>query len=487
MSILWSDEEINFLKENYESKTYKEISFILNRSDSSVEKKIKRLGLYKKNTNDYTYWSDNKLLFLIENYNNYSCKDLGELLGFTEKKIIKKLSLLKLKKKRFNKKNEKKDVVIKNTNNIGHIKCEICNGLFKNLKGLNIHISTNHKDIDVESYYILYNIGNVKKCRICGEKGRFVSLSKGYRDLCLSVNCISKSHETGSIKFWIDKGYSEEYAKIMFDEYTKKRLRSLKDGDILRLNVNPNYYKEKSHNSKEYWIKKGYNYEDSLKMSSNVMKNMNIKSSLIFKSNPEKYASKYPTKIEYYLSRGYTEEQGRALIYERQKTFTLEKLIKKYGEERASEIYNNRQEKWLKSLHKNGNLKSGYSLISQELFRKIDEYIPNNKFQWKLKNGEFIIKKYAVDFIDHETKRIIEFNGDIYHANPKIYSEYDTPNPWDKKLMAKEIWESENNRNKLISDLGYEMLIVWESDYREDPETTIKRCINFLNDEKFIL
>ena len=353
----------------------------------------------------------------------------------------------------------------------------------KDLKGLEIHIVKKHKDVNLEDYFIQNNLGEILNCRICKNKGRFLSLIKGYRDLCLNEECIKKSYETGSIDFWIKKGYSMEDAEKRFKEYTEKRVKSLLRGDMERLKNNPNYYKEKSHNSVEYWIKRGFTKNKSLKMSNNVMKMVSNKSHKIFMDNPEKYASKYPTKIEYYLKRGYTEEQGKQMIVERQKTFTLEKLIQKYGEENAQNIWNKRQEKWLKSLHENGNLKSGYSMVSQELFKKMDEYFPNNKFQYKLKNGEFLIKRFAVDFIDHKTKRIIEFNGDIYHANPNIFESNDTPNPWNKLLLASQIWDFDKKRKIFIESFGYKTLVIWESEYRKYPEQILQKCIEYINEK----
>jgi very-short-patch-repair endonuclease len=201
-------------------------------------------------------------------------------------------------------------------------------------------------------------------------------------------------------------------------------------------------------------------------------------------NNPEKYASKYPTKIEYYLHKGYTSDQAIEMISERQKTFILEKLIDKYGYDHAKSIYNNRQEKWLKSLHENGNLKSGYSFVSQDLFNKINESFSMNNFQYMVKNGEFIISKYAIDFIDHDTKRIIEFNGDLYHANPNIFNSEDKPNPWNKKLSAKKIWENDKIRNGLIESFGYEVLVVWESDYRKNPQQILQKCIEFIKNKE---
>lgn len=74
--------------------------------------------------------------------------------------------------------------------------------------------------------------------------------------------------------------------------------------------------------------------------------------------------------------------------------------------------------------------------------------------------------------------KIIEFNGDYWHANPKIYKK-DYINK-TLNLTAYEIWKKDEKRKKYIQKQGYQLYVVWESDYKNDPENTIKKCIEFL-------
>jgi G:T-mismatch repair DNA endonuclease (very short patch repair protein) len=85
---------------------------------------------------------------------------------------------------------------------------------------------------------------------------------------------------------------------------------------------------------------------------------------------------------------------------------------------------------------------------------------------------------YAMyDLVDSYKKKIIEFNGNYYHMNPEIYSA-ETVN---KRLnaTAKEIWENDRRKLELVRDMGYEVLVVWEKEYKNEPDTIFK-CINFL-------
>ena len=58
------------------------------------------------------------------------------------------------------------------------------------------------------------------------------------------------------------------------------------------------------------------------------------------------------TTIQYYLNRGYSEEESKIMLSDRQRTFTLEKCIEKWGEEKGNFIWMERQRKWLNSYKK---------------------------------------------------------------------------------------------------------------------------------------
>ena len=57
------------------------------------------------------------------------------------------------------------------------------------------------------------------------------------------------------------------------------------------------------------------------------------------------------TRIEYYLSRGLSMEDAKQALYDRQNTFSLDKLISKYGEEEGTKRWKDRQDKWQATLN----------------------------------------------------------------------------------------------------------------------------------------
>ena len=49
------------------------------------------------------------------------------------------------------------------------------------------------------------------------------------------------------------------------------------------------------------------------------------------------------------------------------------------------------------------------------------------------------------------------------------------------KISAKKIWQNDKLKNDWISNRGYDVLIIWESDYRKDPQQIVEKCIEFIN------
>ena len=75
----WTNEEDNFLKEHYIEMTSAEISKILNRTIHSINARRDDLGLIR-NAN----WTVDEETFLIENHNNMSYAEIGKILKRTE-------------------------------------------------------------------------------------------------------------------------------------------------------------------------------------------------------------------------------------------------------------------------------------------------------------------------------------------------------------------------------------------------------------------
>jgi hypothetical protein len=196
---------------------------------------------------------------------------------------------------------------------------------------------------------------------------------------------------------------------------------------------------------------------------------------------------KRPTRVEYWMKKGYTEEESKNIISKNQSTFSLEKCREKHGDVKGKQIFLDRQNKWQKSLLKNGNIKCGYSEISQKLFYDI---INNYKIEDRInvyfatKNQEYFLSKkgkfFQYDFTDNDKHKIIEYNSDMYHANPTIYKIEDHPHPYRKWLTSKDIWKHDDEKLKTAEENGYAVLTIWDSEYRKNPDKVLSECLEFL-------
>ena len=369
------------------------------------------------------------------------------------------------------------------------MKCKICNKDVDGLKGLSCHLVKYHK-YDKKEYYDKYlKKENEGKCYFCNNESIFFNLTKGYNKICDSKICLGKTRSTGTYEFLMYKyGLSKDDAINLMNQRALKRGKKITEGLQKSFEKNENFFKEKSRQNIKFWIKKGYSQEQSEIEVKKVWDDIHEKTWNKRRNNPELYKDINTTQLEYWLKKGFTTDESIEKIKERQNTFTLEKCIKKYGETKGLNIWNNRQQKWsekIETKYKNGDFvkfrNDNYSEPELELFEDILEKL-------KLKNVHYgkkqffrhfkeLGKTFSYDFV--YKKKIIEFNGDYWHCNPKIYNK----NYFHKylQMFAYEIWDKDKLKNDSIKNIGYNILIIWESDYKNHKEQTIQKCIDFLN------
>lgn len=91
-------------------------------------------------------------------------------------------------------------------------------------------------------------------------------------------------------------------------------------------------------------------------------------------------------------------------------------------------------------------------------------------------------KRYFYDFtvISNSNKKIIEFNGDYWHANPIKYNENDYVNA----VRVGDIWKEYEKKVNIAKEYGYEVLVIWENEIQSPVglETNIERCLSFLKE-----
>ena len=126
---------------------------------------------------------------------------------------------------------------------------------------------------------------------------------------------------------------------------------------------------------------------------------------------------------------------------------------------------------FIKSVNKHLNgqecPKCNPSNFSKKAIEWLNSIVDSNNIyiQHAMNIGEFVLPgtKYKVDGYCAETNTIYEFFGDKWHGNPKFYKPTDL-NPINKKTYG-ELYSKTLQKNKIICDMGYNLVIIWEHEW----------------------
>lgn len=239
--------------------------------------------------------------------------------------------------------------------------------------------------------------------------------------------------------------YGDEKGKLKWDIYCKKQA-----------DTNKYEYKKNKYNWSEEDFK-NYNNSRAVTLKNLIKKHGDEIGLKIWKQYIEKQT--LTKSAEYYINK-YGEEKWKEL--NKNKAQTLENFIKRYGNDNALIEY----KKYLKK-----RICYPASKSSQIFFSTLDKYLcdkyktyfyeKNGKeFSKLLSNGRFVFLDYYIK----ELKLNIEYNGDVFHANPIMYKKDDMPNPFTNET-AEEIWYKDNEKLKLLElDHNIRTIVIWESD-----------------------
>lgn len=110
----------------------------------------------------------------------------------------------------------------------------------------------------------------------------------------------------------------------------------------------------------------------------------------------------------------------------------------------------------------------------------------HNELHEFLKEFNFIqhvqILDMEVDECNEDLKIVVEFNGDLYHCNPRKWE----PTQYNSviKMFAYEKWEKDRNRFYMLKKMGYKTFIVWEDDWALKRNEVKQKLINLINKTK---
>ena len=88
-------------------------------------------------------------------------------------------------------------------------------------------------------------------------------------------------------------------------------------------------------------------------------------------------------------------------------------------------------------------------------------------------------RRYKVDGLILEMNVVIEYYGDYWHCNPRIYQSNDK---FKGKLTAGDVWKKDLERQTTLIENGYFVFVIWEYDWKNNKDKIISDFKQFLNE-----
>lgn len=289
---------------------------------------------------------------------------------------------------------------------------------------------------------------------------------------------------------------------------TYKNLDDIEEGVIDRLNVLFSIGKDTS-SKKSFELRYGKELGGKLWLQK-TQKTTQTSEKLIKKYGVRKTKEIFRLRsanLEVYIER-WGEELGKKKWNEycekRHKTFeinrkngkyegmnTLESYIKLYGKKQGAKRFNQRLDKAYRTMLNNKSVTTKrFSQVSMRFFKKLETKLKQINKNCKVFYGENEKKitinekqRYYADFFYHDKdkniKKIIEFYGDYWHANPEFYSDDDLIVTYSGKFLAKEIRKKDAKRIRKINK-KYKTKILWENQVKTNEQKVLDKMVEFL-------
>ena len=149
-------------------------------------------------------------------------------------------------------------------------------------------------------------------------------------------------------------------------------------------------------------------------------------------------------------------------------SLNLAKLIEKFGEELG-------YEKWAARCWKSHR----QSKIAEDLFASLPEAEYEKPIFLNRENRLALGQK--IMFVDYTLgSKIIEFFGDAFHGNPKVFEDTVECHPF-RRITAKELQTRDATRINILKEKGFDVMVVWEKDFKDDKMGVINKCKEWLS------
>lgn len=159
-----------------------------------------------------------------------------------------------------------------------------------------------------------------------------------------------------SLIYSIINNIKEDFSKKNLEQYyLNNKDRQYKSIKTFNKEIRSLFYNNTILNI-EYWKTRGWTEEEAVIKIKEEQKRRSFlgaeKMKQLKTDDPYKWKSLINTNIEFYIEKGFTKEEAEIKRKERQRTFSKDICIEKWGDEMGMSIWSNRQSKWLDSLSK---------------------------------------------------------------------------------------------------------------------------------------
>ena len=277
------------------------------------------------------------------------------------------------------------------------------------------------------------------KC-VCGKEFKTMNSLHGHRAKCNEYqkelsNVINKHLTKEFLEWWYisKKKSANSLAKLLNKKY----------GPTININAGKIIYRCKEFEIPTWSLKESNNLPD--------VKKYRHEHNNLAKGSPG-YNKRQETLAKEGITNVFQREEVKAKI--------KQTLKEKYGVSNPIHLITNKN---------NGNISKPHLKTIE--FLKSMGYIENIDFISEQRNflnafNKELNKDYCPrpDILFPNKKLVIEIYGDLLHANPQYHSELDVIHTWGGNLTAGEIWKRDKIRENHIKSLGYDVIILWESE-----------------------
>lgn len=293
--------------------------------------------------------------------------------------------------------------------------------------------------------------------------GRAKSLSE-YKKLHPNAATVSPevAYKTRVSEDTLIQKYGPTEGKQRWIEYKKKQARS----------NTFEYKKEKYGWTKEQFDE--YNLSRACTLENLINRHGEVQGAILWQEYCERQA--FTNTLDYFKNK-YGSEEGVQKYREvcSKKAHTVDNVMRLHGcsLDEAVKILTDRSSR----LQYTSEVEKTFvSLIEKELCCSISYSIKTKQF-CVYGNG----KANFYDIVHN--KRAIEFHGDYWHCNPKMYdANFVHPHI---QMLAEDKWEADRRKIELLKEkTNIDTLVVWESEFAKDPENTVRRCAEWIRNGK---